>query len=70
MMTDYWWKVADRAGRTVAQAAVTLIGADQMGWLNLDWIGIGKMSAIAGLLSVLTSIVTSGIGRKDDPGFV
>jgi Putative lactococcus lactis phage r1t holin len=69
-MKTYWLKVLDRSVRTVAQSALSLIGADQVGWLSLDWAAIGKISAVAGLLSVLMSMMTGGIGRQGDPGIV
>lgn len=69
-MRNYWLKVADRAVRTIAQAAASLIGADQMNWLTLDWVTVAKVSLIAGLLSVLMSMMTGGIGTKGDPGII
>ena len=51
-----WVKAAGvRAGKTVAQTAVATIGtAAVMGEVN--WLVVGSASALAGVLSLLTSI--------------
>ncbi len=51
-----WWKCAGiRAARTIAQAAIAGIGtAAVMG--NVDWRYVASASALAGILSLLTSI--------------
>lgn len=57
-MTDLkaWIKAAGvRAIKTVAQTAVATIGtAAALG--NVDWIMVGSASALAGILSLLTSV--------------
>lgn len=51
-----WLKAAAvRALRTVAQTAVATIGTAAM-IKNVDWLEVLSASAIAGLLSVLTSL--------------
>lgn len=48
---------AIRAIRTVAQTALSLMGcALVMG--DVDWIMVGSASLLAGIISVLTSVVT------------
>lgn len=51
-----WIKAAGvRAIKTVAQTAVATIGtAAVLG--NVDWIAVGSASALAGILSLLTSV--------------
>lgn len=52
-----WWKAAlIRAVKTMAQAAVALIGTGAVGFTDLDWIRILSISGVTGLLSILTSI--------------
>lgn len=54
--TKMWWKAAGiRAVKTVAQTAIATIGtAAALG--NVDWIMVASASALAGILSILTSV--------------
>ena len=56
--TAKWLKAAAvRALRTVAQSAIATIGtAAVLG--DVDWIMVGSAAALAGILSMLTSVVT------------
>ena len=56
--TKKWLKAAViRALRTVAQSAIATIGtAAVLG--DVNWIMVGSAAALAGILSILTSIVT------------
>lgn len=51
-----WWKAAGiRAVKTVAQAAVAMIGtAAVMG--QVDWLQVVSAAALSGVLSLLTSV--------------
>ena len=51
-----WWKAAGiRAIKTVAQTAAATIGTSAaLG--DVDWIMVASASALAGLLSLLTSV--------------
>ena len=49
---------AIRAVKTVCQTAVSIIGVNAVGVLDVDWIGVLSASALAGIISVLTSIAT------------
>jgi hypothetical protein len=54
-----WAKAAGiRAVRTVAQSALATIGtAAVLG--DVNWVMVGSAAALAGVLSILTSVVTS-----------
>lgn len=54
--TKKWWKAAGvRAVKTVAQTAAATIGtAAVLG--GVDWVMVASASALAGILSILTSI--------------
>lgn len=55
--TKKWFKAAGvRAIKTIAQAAITLIGSDVVNIVSLDWKYIVGACATCGLLSLLTSI--------------
>lgn len=55
-MNVKWWKAAGiRAVKTVAQTAVALIPAG-MTIAAVDWITVASTAALAGILSLLTSI--------------
>lgn len=59
-----WLKwAAIRAVKTMAQTAVALIGTQAAGILEVDWPAIASASALAGVLSILTSI--AGIPEVD-----
>lgn len=45
-----------RAVRTVAQTAVALLTTGYIGVLDVDWIGVLSASALAGIVSLLTSL--------------
>ena len=73
----FWQQTGERALKTAAQTAVTLLvagpGAAAAGVdvLTISWVTLGSLSAGAALLSVLTSIASSGVGTdKGDPSLV
>ena len=56
-MTKKWFKAAlVRAIKTMAQTAVALLGTGAMGILDVDWVAVLSASALAGIVSLLTSI--------------
>ena len=53
-----WLKAAAiRAVRTVAQSALSIIGTSAV-LGDVNWIMVGSAAALAGILSILNSIVT------------
>lgn len=58
-----WWKAAGiRAVKTMAQAAIATIGASTM-ITETNWVMVGSATAMAGILSLLTSV--SGLPEVD-----
>ena len=57
MTKEFWKAAAIRAIRTVAQTAIATIGTTAM-IQDVNWAVVGSSALLAGLLSVLTSIVT------------
>ena len=56
-MSNYIRYAAERAIKTVAQAALAVITASQVtGIVDVDWVGVVSVSLLAGVLSLLTSV--------------
>ena len=56
-MFQKWVKAAlIRAMKTMAQTAVALIGTNAVGITAVDWVAVASASALAGIVSILTSI--------------
>ncbi len=63
--TKKWLKAAViRALRTMAQSALSIIGTSAV-LGDVNWIMVGSAAALAGILSILTSIVTGLPEVKD-----
>lgn len=45
-----------RAIKTVAQTAVGMLTGNMVGIMDVDWIAVASVSAMAGIVSILTSI--------------
>lgn len=60
MGKEYWLRWIKAAGiralKTVAQTAVALIGTNAIGITGVDWIGVASGAALAGVVSLLTSL--------------
>lgn len=71
MWTKTFWKQsAERAVKSAAQSLLGLWALDGFNVLNADFTLAGGVAAGAALLSVLTSIVTAGVGEKGSPSAV
>lgn len=56
MSVDFWKAAGIRALKTIAQAAIAMIGTNAAGITGVDWAGVASGAALAGVLSVLTSL--------------
>lgn len=60
MNKDYWIRWIKAAGvralKTAAQIAVSLIGTNTIGITEVNWVGVASGAALAGVLSLLTSL--------------
>ncbi|NMO52039.1 holin [Actinoplanes sp. TBRC 11911] len=71
MLTKQFWKqTIERAIKTFAQTSLALIAVDGLGITDLAWGHTLDVAGLATLASVLTSIVTSGVGEPDSPSAV
>ena len=52
-----WVKAAGiRAVKTVAQTAVGMLSGEMLGVMEVDWLAVASVSAVAGVVSLLTSV--------------
>lgn len=56
-MNDFWKATSIRALRTICQTAIAIIGTSTL-MSDVNWQMVVSASALAGILSVLTSIAT------------
>lgn len=68
-MTKKWWKAAGiRALKTVCQTAVSMLTVGQA-VLDVNWINVLSVSAVAGAISILTSIAgLPEVEKEEDDG--
>lgn len=70
MSKEYWIRWIKAAGvraiKTVAQTAVALIGTNAIGITEVDWIGVASGAALAGVVSLLTSLAGIPEVEADD----
>jgi len=63
-MTRKWWKAAGiRALKTVAQTAAAMVSTGAL-ISDINWISVASASALAGILSLLTSL--GGLPELED----
>ncbi len=65
----YVLAVLERATKSAAQAALLVLGADQINALAVGWADVGGFAAGGFVLSVLTSLATSGFGSNGPAAF-
>lgn len=73
MWTAFFWKqVAERAGKTFAQALLGLWTANKVaGILEIDWKTALSIAALSVLYSILTSVISAPLGPdKQSPSLV
>ena len=64
VFTKRWWVAAGiRALKTVAQVAIATIGTTTI-FGDVNWVVVGSTSALAGILSLLTSL--AGLPELED----
>ena len=56
-LKTYWNYAGERAVKTVAQVAIATIGVTAAGLLDVDWLQVASVSALAGVMSLLTAVL-------------
>lgn len=56
-LKTYWNYAGERAVKTVAQVAIATIGVTAAGILEVEWVQVLSVSALAGVMSLLTSVL-------------
>lgn len=56
-LVKYWDYAGERAVKTVAQAALATIGVGAMGVFDVDWLNVVSVAVLAGIVSLLTSVL-------------
>ena len=66
----FWKSTAERAIRTAAQTLLGFFVVGQTGVLDVDWVQSLSVTAVAVIVSVLTSVVATGVGDKGTASLV
>lgn len=61
-MNTFLKDMIERAVKSCAQGALAALGAGATGLIGVDWINVGSIALFAGLVSILTSIGSLGVG--------
>ncbi len=56
-LKKYWNYAGERALKTCAQVALATIGVTAAGIIEVDWVQVLSVSALAGVMSLLTSVL-------------
>lgn len=68
-MKKYVIAMLERASKSAAQAALLVLGADQINVIAVDWADVGGFAAGGFVLSILASVATSGFGNDGPAAF-
>ena len=66
----FWIDTAERAIKTFAQAVVAGLTAGATGILDVDWVTVVSVSALAAVVSVLTSVASAPLADKGTASLV
>lgn len=65
--STFWLATLERAIKTFAQAIVAVLLVASTTPVDIDWVELAYTGGLAALISVLTSIVSAGVGRHAGP---
>lgn len=61
---SFWIDAAERAVKTAAQTAVAMLGTGLVGIIDVDWQNVASVSAVAAVVSLLSSIASNPVGDR------
>ena len=71
MFTALFWKgTIERAVKTIAQTLLAMWGAQWFNIMEVDWPQTLSVVATAAVLSVLSSLLSAGVGPSGTPSLV
>jgi hypothetical protein len=62
---DFWTAALERAITAFAAALIAAIGSNQIGVLDIEWVGAASLAGTTAVLSILTSIVSGGSSKTN-----
>lgn len=66
----FWKDAVERAVRAAAAAVLSLLGTSATGLLDVDPKAAASVAGLAAVVSLLTSVVASGVGTKGTAALV
>lgn len=66
----FWESALERAVRTFAQVALSMLVVGETGFLDVDWMQVASVAGVAFVASVLMSVAATGVGDHGTDSFV
>jgi len=70
----FWMDATERAAKTFAQTVISLVAVAApiagFGLLEVNWLQVLAVGAIASAISILTSLASTLVGKKDSASLV
>ncbi len=66
----FWLDAIERAVKTVAQVAISIIGTTAVYLSDVNWTLVASAAVLGGILSILMSIASAGINEKGSASLV
>lgn len=71
MFTALFWKgTVERLVKTIAQTVLAVLGADWFNVMDVDWPQVISVVGGAAALSLLSSLLSAGVGPSGTPSLV
>ncbi|MEV0396717.1 holin [Polymorphospora rubra] len=67
---SFWRQAAERAIKTFAQSAIAILSVEGLGLVDAPWPAVGSVAGLAAVVSILTSVASTGVGQPESPSAV